>query len=145
MGISSTLAYMLGGLALLSPAAPETAPAAAEIAAPPPFQLNQCAPLDGADWLVSAGEPEPERQARRRKRLRPRRGLRTDQRPEDFWWPSPEQLLGVVYVVGNGCGPRECCKFCSKGKACGDSCISRSFTCRKGCGCACQRPLALGD
>ncbi len=31
-----------------------------------------------------------------------------------------------------------CCKICSKGKACGDSCISRSYTCHKGRGCACN-------
>ncbi|MFD2175501.1 hypothetical protein [Rhodobacter lacus] len=31
-----------------------------------------------------------------------------------------------------------CCKHCSKGKACGDSCISRVKTCRKGPGCACD-------
>ncbi len=31
-----------------------------------------------------------------------------------------------------------CCKTCSKGKACGDSCISREKTCRKGQGCACD-------
>ena len=35
--------------------------------------------------------------------------------------------------------PAACCKMCSKGKACGDSCISRSKTCRKGVGCACDR------
>lgn len=34
---------------------------------------------------------------------------------------------------------RQCCKYCSKGKACGDSCISRSYTCHKGPGCACNR------
>ena len=34
---------------------------------------------------------------------------------------------------------RYCCKYCSKGKACGDTCISRSYTCRKGPGCACNR------
>lgn len=32
----------------------------------------------------------------------------------------------------------ECCKICRKGKACGDSCISRDKTCRKGPGCACD-------
>ncbi len=32
---------------------------------------------------------------------------------------------------------RSCCKVCSKGKPCGDSCISRSKTCHKGIGCAC--------
>lgn len=31
-----------------------------------------------------------------------------------------------------------CCKICRKGKACGDSCISRSKTCHKGPGCACD-------
>lgn len=32
----------------------------------------------------------------------------------------------------------KCCKVCSAGKACGDSCISRRYTCRKGRGCACD-------
>lgn len=32
---------------------------------------------------------------------------------------------------------RSCCKYCSTGKPCGNSCISRSKTCRKGIGCAC--------
>jgi len=31
-----------------------------------------------------------------------------------------------------------CCKICKKGKACGDSCISKSYTCRKPAGCACD-------
>jgi hypothetical protein len=31
-----------------------------------------------------------------------------------------------------------CCKVCRKGKACGDSCIARDKTCRKGPGCACD-------
>jgi len=31
-----------------------------------------------------------------------------------------------------------CCKICRKGKACGDSCISASYTCHKGPGCACN-------
>lgn len=33
---------------------------------------------------------------------------------------------------------QSCCKRCRKGKACGNSCISRSYTCRKGKGCACD-------
>lgn len=33
---------------------------------------------------------------------------------------------------------RACCKTCSKGKACGDSCISRAKQCHKGKGCACD-------
>jgi len=31
-----------------------------------------------------------------------------------------------------------CCKVCKKGKACGNSCINRNYTCRKGKGCACD-------
>jgi len=31
-----------------------------------------------------------------------------------------------------------CCRTCTTGKACGDSCISRSFNCSKGVGCACN-------
>lgn len=33
--------------------------------------------------------------------------------------------------------PRTCCKVCSTGKPCGATCISRSYTCRVGPGCAC--------
>lgn len=32
-----------------------------------------------------------------------------------------------------------CCKMCSKGKACGDTCISRDKNCHVGSGCACDR------
>ena len=39
-------------------------------------------------------------------------------------------------------GPKQtaqaCCKICRKGKACGNSCISRAKTCRKPPGCACE-------
>lgn len=31
-----------------------------------------------------------------------------------------------------------CCKICKKGKACGNSCINRSYTCRQPPGCACN-------
>lgn len=31
-----------------------------------------------------------------------------------------------------------CCKVCTKGKACGNSCIARWKTCHKGKGCACN-------
>ena len=33
---------------------------------------------------------------------------------------------------------RICCKYCTTGKACGDSCISRNYTCHKPPGCACD-------
>tara|TARA_B100001250_G_scaffold265060_1_gene228551 strand:+ start:5674 stop:5928 length:255 start_codon:yes stop_codon:yes gene_type:complete len=31
-----------------------------------------------------------------------------------------------------------CCKICKKGKACGDSCINKNYTCTKPPGCACN-------
>jgi len=31
-----------------------------------------------------------------------------------------------------------CCKICSKGKACGNTCIRQSYVCHKGRGCACD-------
>lgn len=37
-----------------------------------------------------------------------------------------------------GDGGGYCCKVCSRGKACGDSCIARDKVCRKGPGCACD-------
>ena len=36
---------------------------------------------------------------------------------------------------------RNCCKYCDKGKACGDTCISRSKTCHTPPGCACNASL----
>lgn len=33
---------------------------------------------------------------------------------------------------------RACCKICHKGKACGNSCISRAYTCHRPPGCACN-------
>ena len=35
--------------------------------------------------------------------------------------------------------PSQCCKICSKGKACGDTCIRRDYTCHVGRGCACNQ------
>jgi hypothetical protein len=41
--------------------------------------------------------------------------------------------------TAQSCTPAEqCCKICSKGKACGNSCIRASYTCHKGRGCACN-------
>ena len=33
---------------------------------------------------------------------------------------------------------QSCCKTCKKGKACGDTCISKLEQCHKGVGCACD-------
>jgi hypothetical protein len=35
-------------------------------------------------------------------------------------------------------GARACCRICTKGKACGNSCIASWKQCHKGKGCACN-------
>ena len=34
--------------------------------------------------------------------------------------------------------PKQCCRVCKKGKACGNGCISRERQCTKAPGCACN-------
>ena len=47
--------------------------------------------------------------------------------------------IALVERSDAACIPRErCCKVCTKGKACGNTCISASYTCHKGRGCACN-------
>jgi hypothetical protein len=43
------------------------------------------------------------------------------------------ELKGELSKVKYGC-----CKVCTKGCACGDTCISCSYNCTKGVGCACD-------
>jgi hypothetical protein len=51
--------------------------------------------------------------------------------------PARRSTLPAVFTPRSA--PRQvCCKVCSKGKACGDSCISKDKTCNKGPGCACN-------
>ena len=50
----------------------------------------------------------------------------------DNWQSVRDRIMGAEVLDAS------CCKVCSKGKACGDSCISRDKTCRKGQGCACD-------
>jgi hypothetical protein len=46
-------------------------------------------------------------------------------------WAEAEPQSLVIQPVRDDCIPRsQCCRVCSKGKACGASCISRSYTCR---------------
>jgi tetratricopeptide (TPR) repeat protein len=40
-------------------------------------------------------------------------------------------------LYGTGTGSVGCCRRCSRGKPCGDSCIARHYTCHRGAGCAC--------
>jgi len=53
--------------------------------------------------------------------------------------PIPEQSPATVVetFLARSPGKNTCCKRCSKGKPCGDSCIAVSKTCRSGPGCAC--------
>src|SRR5689334_6084125 len=56
---------------------------------------------------------------------------------------SPSRAASTPFAVheddGPSCVPRaQCCKVCSTGKACGNSCIRASYSCHKGAGCACD-------
>lgn len=52
---------------------------------------------------------------------------------------DPNAGAAKTAPAAKNCRPRqECCKVCSKGQACGASCISASYTCHKGRGCACN-------
>lgn len=59
------------------------------------------------------------------------------ERPGQIEVVSPQ--AGRRAGAEEGCRSRAgCCRICRKGKACGGSCISRRYTCRKGRGCACN-------
>lgn len=51
-----------------------------------------------------------------------------EEAPEPTYTPPPPPAAET----------RSCCKYCTTGKACGDSCISSSYNCSKGVGCACN-------
>lgn len=52
---------------------------------------------------------------------------------------STPLLLGASIPVIQGCGGGDdCCRICSEGKACGDTCIAMSATCTISGGCACD-------
>ena len=65
-------------------------------------------------------------------------------------WCQVRTAVGVGFVVDSLLAPpsaapartvrpaRRCCRICSKGKACGNSCIARNRTCRQPAGCACN-------
>jgi hypothetical protein len=67
-------------------------------------------------------------------------------RPTPTYTPSPTptsipiRAITPVPTPYSAPSVRTCCKICSKGKACGDSCIARNETCHKGVGCACNAP-----
>lgn len=49
-------------------------------------------------------------------------------------WTAPDPPARMTPIPVQGC-----CKTCRKGKACGDTCISRDKQCHVGPGCACPR------
>jgi hypothetical protein len=51
---------------------------------------------------------------------------------------GPSALSPCAADAAWAAGARYCCKMCSKGKACGNSCIAAWKTCHKGKGCACN-------
>jgi len=51
---------------------------------------------------------------------------------------SGSAIGGSACTTDGGGGNYACCKVCTTGKACGDTCISRSYECHVGPGCACD-------
>lgn len=45
---------------------------------------------------------------------------------------------GCLNNAGGSTGGSSCCKICTTGKACGDTCIKKEFTCTTPPGCACN-------
>jgi hypothetical protein len=61
---------------------------------------------------------------------------------EDVQVPVPAPAAGVDWLLlfepAAPSSGEQCCKICSKGKACGNTCIARDKVCRVGPGCACD-------
>ncbi len=55
-----------------------------------------------------------------------------------FALASLSTVSAAAPLCGTAYAAEACCKVCKKGKACGDSCISRDKACKKGKGCACN-------
>ena len=52
---------------------------------------------------------------------------------------TPQKFDSTIYPeIGRVMLAAGCCKICRKGKACGDSCISRKYDCHQPPGCACD-------
>jgi hypothetical protein len=48
-------------------------------------------------------------------------------------------LVGCEQDCANAKRRDGCCKVCTTGKPCGDTCISEQDTCHTAAGCACER------
>lgn len=52
---------------------------------------------------------------------------------------SAERVELVSFLCPDPSRNLSCCKYCSTGKPCGDSCIARDKVCHKPVGCACAK------
>ncbi|MCA1975290.1 MAG: hypothetical protein LDL44_20860, partial [Caenispirillum sp.] len=52
-------------------------------------------------------------------------------------WPEAAPAAAEAPDASSAEVASSCCKHCSKGKPCGDSCIARDKTCKRPPGCAC--------
>lgn len=54
--------------------------------------------------------------------------------------PDPSAASSALDTAteANAASPMACCKTCTKGKACGDSCIAKNKDCHQPAGCACD-------
>ncbi len=52
--------------------------------------------------------------------------------PELLWPETPIEQTPIPTPV------QGCCKVCTRGRACGNTCIARYMTCHVGPGCACN-------
>jgi len=60
------------------------------------------------------------------------------ERPDTTRIARVRPFLDESGVTTNEPGAGSCCKICTRGKACGNSCINLSYTCRQPPGCACN-------
>ena len=89
---------------------------------------------DGTDTARAEAEVLAQRAPEKPRRLPPKKPD-ADQPPSEspaLKDPAPKEPAPKEPA------PKSCCKTCSKGKACGNSCISRRLACHKPPGCACD-------
>jgi hypothetical protein len=60
-----------------------------------------------------------------------------------------KQTIGSIIELSDWSSNKDmfsqCCKVCTKGCPCGNTCISCSKDCHVGPGCACREPMELGN
>lgn len=116
--------------------------------------LNEELVTRGLAWWKSNNSSRPELGRLELEARSEKRGLWSDPKPVPPWdWRyqaasrtleeadrAPPLSVPSFPVPGRGsCRPRsECCKVCTKGKACGATCIYAGYTCHVGRGCACN-------